>query len=141
MPIGELECTMRLPLASAMAALAFAACVPGSPVYIGISDTVTFEGEIYVFEERVPAPQAEVCLFGADTLCVQANSKGHYWMSTYGSIVLEDSTVTLRFRIGGLQPAYSNQTSLSTDEKRVVSCAISNRVTLSNQPRACLPIP
>ena len=132
---------MRLPLATALAALAIAACVPGGPVYIGVSDTVTFEGEIYVFEERTPAPQAEACLFGADTLCVRADSRGHYWMSTYGSMVLEDSTVTLRFRIAGLQPAYSILTSLTGDEKRVVNCAISNRVTLSNEPRACLPIP
>ncbi len=132
---------MRLPLASAMAALAFAACVPGSPVYIGRADTVTFEGKIYVFEERIPAPQAEACLFGTDTLCVRADDDGHYWMSTYGSMVMDDSTVVLRFRIGGVPPAYTTLVGLTDDEKRVVNCAISNRVTLSNQPRACLPIP
>ena len=132
---------MRLPLASVLAALACAACVPGSPVYIGTADTVTFEGEVYVFEERVPVPHAEVCLFGTDTLCVRADSKGHYWMSTYGSMVMDDSTVVLRFRIDGVQPAYSTQVGMTDDETRVVSCAISNRVTLSSQPRACLPIP
>ena len=132
---------MRLPLASTLAALAFAACVPGSPVYIGKADTVTFEGEVYAFEDRVPVPQAEVCLFGTDTLCVRADNKGHYWMSTYGSMVMDDSTVVLRFRIQGGQPAYSTQVGMTDDEKREVSCAISNRVTLSNQPRACLPIP
>ncbi len=132
---------MRLPLASAMAALAFAACVPGSPVYIGRADTVTFEGKIYIFEDRTPAPQAEACLFGTDTLCVRANDDGHYWMSTYGSVVMDDSTVVLRFRMDGMQPAYSTQIGMRGDEKRVVNCAISNRVTLSNQPRACLTIP
>ena len=132
---------MRFPLASVIGVLASAACVPGSPVYIGRADTVTFEGEVYVFEERVPIPQAEVCLFGTDTLCVRADSKGHYWMSTYGSMVMDDSTVVLRFRIDGVQPAYSTQVGMADDEKRMVNCAISNRVTLSNQPRTCLPIP
>ena len=132
---------MRFPLASALAALAFAACVPGGPVYIGVSDTVTFEGVVYVFEERVPIPQAEVCLFGTDTLCVRADDKGHYWMSTYGSMVMDDSTVVLRFRIDGVQPAYSTQVGMTDDEKRMVNCAISNRMTLSNQRRTCLPIP
>jgi hypothetical protein len=124
-----------------MAALAFAACVPGSPVYIGRADTVTFEGKVHVFEQRVPVPQAEVCLFGTDTLCVRADNNGHYWMSTYGSMVMDDSTVVLRFRMDGMQPAYSTQIGMRGDEKRVVNCAISNRVTLSNQPRACLTIP
>jgi len=132
---------MRLSVTSALAGLAFAACVPGSPVYIGRADTVTFEGDIYVFEEKVPAPQAEACLFGTDTLCVRANNDGHYWMSTYGSVVMDDSTVVLRFRIEGGQPAYSTLVGLTRKEAREVNCAISNRVTLSNEPRACLPIP
>jgi hypothetical protein len=132
---------MRLALASTLATLVIVACVPGSPVYIGRADTVTFEGEIYMFEERVPAPQAEACLFGTDTLCVRANDDGHYWMSTYASVKLADSSVVLRFRIAGGQPAYSTQTGVADDEKRVVNCALSNRVTMSNQPRACLPIP
>ena len=132
---------MRIPLKTALALLAFAACVPGGPLYIGRADTVTFEGDVYVFEEKVLVPHAEACLFGTDTVCVRADTKGHYWMSTYASIIMDDSTVVLRFRIEGAQPAYSTQTGMTGKETRVVNCAISNRVTLSSQPRDCLPIP
>ncbi len=116
------------------------ACVPGSPIYVG-PPLVTLEGHVYVFEWRAPIPYAEVCVFGADTLCVEADRNGQYRAEMRRSMLLEGGAVTVRFRIQRLAPAYTTLHGLEPGEKTTVNCAISNRLTLSNAPMECLPAP
>ena len=122
-------------------ALTAPACVPGSPVYMGADPVVTFEGEVYVFETREPAGLAEVCAFGADTLCVRANERGHYWLQVRAQILLEGGEMTLRFRVPGMHPSAARLSEVEADSKTTVSCSISNRASFSMEPRACLPPP
>jgi hypothetical protein len=132
---------MRLLVVLAAAIVAASACVPGSPVYVGPYAVVTFEGNIYVFETREPAGLAEVCAFGADTTCIRADEKGHYWMQIRAEILGDSGEVTLRFLAQGMHPAAVHLSDLEVDSKTFVDCSISNRASLSSEPRACLPPP
>jgi len=132
---------MRLLSVLAAAVFVAAACYPGSPVYVGPYAVVTFEGDVYVYETRQLAAMAEVCAFGADTTCISADEKGHYWMQIRAEILLDSGDVTLRFRAPGMHPSVVNLTGIEVDSKSIVDCSVSNRASFSNEPRACLPRP
>ena len=137
----ELEGTMRLLSVLVAVVAAAAACVPGSPLYVGPYAVVTFEGDVFVFETRQPAGLAEVCAFGTDTTCIRANEKGHYWMQIRAEILGEEGRVTLRFRVQGMDPSEVRLSNVEVDSKTIVDCSVSNRVSFSDEPRACLPRP
>jgi hypothetical protein len=115
------------------------ACVPGSPVYFG-PPVVTLEGDVAVFETGQALPGTEVCVFGADTLCLPADAKGHYWAQFREQTLLEDGAVTVRFRPPGLPAAIAELRDLVAGQKTTLDCAISDRVTLAGGPLACRPI-
>jgi hypothetical protein len=102
---------------------------------------VTVEGYAYIFEERRPIPYAEVCVFGADTLCVEGDRNGHYKAEMRRAVLLEGGALTVRFRAPGLTPAYVRLEGVEPGETTTVHCSVSNRVTLSTAPRECLPPP
>ncbi|NIM51155.1 MAG: hypothetical protein GTN62_14540 [Gemmatimonadales bacterium] len=132
---------MRYPPVLAFAAsLLASACVPGGPIYLG-PPLVTLEGQVYSFEERVPLPGTEVCVFGADTVCVESDREGRFKVQLKESQVGTESSVTVRFRTPGLQPAIAEVKELTPGQATTVNCAISNRFTVSRRPNACLPTP
>jgi hypothetical protein len=91
------------------------------------------------FEDRQPIPQAEVCVFGADTLCVATDQKGEYLAQARSSVLLEGGRLTVRFRGQGFPTAVAELVDVAPGGTRV-DCGVSNRVTLSARPVACLPI-
>jgi len=97
--------------------------------------TSRVQGWIYAVESQEPLPRAEVCAFGLDTLCVRADGQGHY------SMRLTEQTVVFRFRYGALPPAASDTVRILPPQRYTVSCAISNRLVLSDQPVPCQPAP
>lgn len=136
--IGELVSTMRwIVLVTGVAV--FPACVPGNPVYFG-PPVVTLEGDVAVFETGQPLPETEVCVFGADTVCLKADSKGHYWTQIREQTLLEHGAVTVRFRAPGLPLAVAELRDLTPGQKSTADCAISDRVTLAGGPLPCRPI-
>jgi hypothetical protein len=140
-PPGDLASTMRTSLALAFAGSALlAACVPGGPIYVG-PDVVTLEGQVLAFESRAPLPRTEVCVFGTDTLCVAANKEGVYRAAFFEQMLLEGGSVSVRFRPSGYPTAIVHLDSLAAGKNAVrVDCAISQRVTLSRDETACLPL-
>lgn len=130
----------RSRLATLAAVAALAACVPGSPIYFG-PPIITIEGTVFAFETQEPIPNAEVCAFGADTTCVQADRTGRYRLALAVEHVDERGELTLRFRIGGIRPAVTTVEHLEPGTVTAVSCAISTRMSLSREPTACLPPP
>ena len=115
------------------------ACVPGSPVYFG-PPVVTLEGDVAVFETGQALPGTEVCVFGADTLCLPSDAKGHYWAQFREQTLRDDGSVTVRFRAPGLPAAVAELRDLVPGQKTTVDCAITDRVTLAGGPLACRPI-
>ena len=118
---------------------AITACVPGSPVYFG-PPIVILVGEVQLFEERQPIPNAEVCVFGTDTLCVASDQNGSYRAEMREAFLLEGKSLTVRFRAPGLPSALAELHDVETGDPTRLDCAISSRFTLSNRPVACLPI-
>jgi hypothetical protein len=117
-----------------------AACVPSGPIYLG-PPAVILEGSVVALETRAPLANAEVCVFGADTLCVAADAKGEYRAAFYEEVLLEGGAVTVRFRPAGFPTAIAQLDSLLPGRAAIrVDCAISQRVTVSREPTACLPI-
>lgn len=117
-----------------------AACVPSSPIYLG-PPAVILEGTVVALETRAPLADTEVCVFGADTLCVAANAKGEYRAAFFEEVLLEGGAVTVRFRPAGYPLAVAQLDSLLPGRDAIrVDCAISQRVTVSREATACLPI-
>ncbi len=123
----------RVPLALAALA-AVAGCVPGSPIYFG-PPLSTLEGRIYDAERATPLARAEVCIFGADTLCLRSTEDGGYKFQVFEQIV------SMRFRGSGFSTAMIERVQLVTDSIVVVDCALTSRLVVSDRPIACLPIP
>jgi hypothetical protein len=117
--------------------LVAAACVPGGPIYVG-PPAVKLEGQVYVVEEQRPLPNAEVCAFGADTVCVATDTQGHFRVEFRSTILLQGGALTLRFRTSGLPPAVAELHNVTPGEMTRVDCGISNRLTLSTEPATCL---
>ena len=128
---------MRRPVI--LLAIAAAACSPTGPLYIG-PPRVVLEGTVEVFEERRAIPNAEVCVFGTDTLCVATDQNGTYQAGMSQGMLLEGASLTVRFRAQGLPTALAELEGVETGEVTQVDCAISNRFTLSNRPVTCLPV-
>lgn len=122
-----------------IASAVLTACVPGSPIYFG-PPLVTLSGTVMVFETRAPAARAEVCVFGTDTLCVASQQDGTYQTEMRSDMLLEGNALTVRFRITGLPTALAELNDVQVGEVTRVDCGISNRMTLSTEPVACLPI-
>ena len=132
---------MRTFLTAGAAAVGiFAACVPSGPIYLG-PPVVILEGDVLALETRAPLADAEVCVFGADTLCVATDAKGKYRAAFFEEVLLEGGALTVRFRPRGYPTAIAQLDSLlpGRDATRV-DCAISQRVTVSREPATCLPI-
>lgn len=121
-------------------AAAASACVPGGPIYVG-PPVVTLSGNVMSFEGMTPLPQAEVCAFGTDTLCVATDDGGHYRMAFDPVMLLEGGVLDVRFRTAGYPTAMLHLSRLTTGKWDETDCAISSRVTLTRQPVECRPIP
>jgi len=130
---------MRRLLSISAMLLALAACTPGGPIYFG-PPRIVLEGEIQVFEEQRPIPNAEVCVFGTDTLCVASDQQGIYRAGMSEGMLLEGASLTVRFRAQGLPTALAELEGLVAGDITRVDCAISNRLTLSERPVTCLPV-
>ncbi len=115
------------------------ACVPGGPIYVG-PPLATIEGRVFFYESQTPVVHPEVCLFAADTLCVQGDRHGRFKAQLTDRQV-DAGTIVVRFRAGGLQPASANLERVAVGERFVVNCAISDRIALSTSPVPCLPTP
>ncbi len=126
-------------LVTCLITLAAAACVPGSPIYLG-PPAVSLEGDVVSFEDRQPLPRAEVCVFGTDTLCVAADENGHFKAATRVEMLLEGGVLTVRFRAPGRQVAVARIDSVQVGVVTRVDCAVSNRFSVSSGPAACLPV-
>jgi len=126
-------------LVTCLITLAVAACVPGSPIYLG-PPAVSLEGDVVSFEDRQPLPRAEVCVFGTDTLCVAADENGHFKAATKVEMLLEGGVLTVRFRAPGRQVAVARIDSVQVGVVTRVDCAVSNRFSVSSGPAACLPV-
>ncbi|MDH3497283.1 MAG: hypothetical protein OER21_10990 [Gemmatimonadota bacterium] len=96
--------------------------------------TAIVDGWVYAAEDQVPLPNAEVCAFGSDTTCVRADAAGYY------RIRLVAQTIVLRFRFGQLPPAVSDTVRVEPPLGQSVSCAISNRLVLADDPLPCLRV-
>jgi len=92
------------------------------------------EGWAVAADDQAPLPQAEVCSFGQDTICVRADSKGRY------SLYLTAQTVWLRFRWGTLPLAVTDTIQVVPPQKYTVSCALSGRLVLAEHPQPCQPV-
>jgi hypothetical protein len=97
--------------------------------------TSRVQGWIYAVETREPLPRAEVCAFGLDTVCVRADGRGRY------SMRLSEQSVVFRFRYGALPPAASDTIRILPPQRYSVSCAITDRLLLSDRPVPCQPVP
>jgi hypothetical protein len=92
------------------------------------------EGWAVTADGQDPLPQAEVCSFGKDTVCVRADRNGRY------TLRLTAQTVWLRFRWGRLPMAMTDTLQLVPPQKYTVSCALSNLLVLSDRPQPCQPV-
>lgn len=131
--------TMRRPAILLTAVAAAAACSPTGPVYLG-PPRVVLSGSVQVFEAQQPIPNAEVCVFGTDTLCVATDQHGDYSAGMAQGMLLEGDALTVRFRVRGLPTAVAELEGVVPGEPLQVDCAISNRFALSNRPVTCLPV-
>ena len=118
-------------------AILLAACTPGSPVYFG-PPIVTLEGQASGLETGEPLAFAEVCVFTADTLCVAADNHGKYRAAVLISNLLEGGRADVRFRASGYPTAILALADLTEGKYAEAHCRISDRVTLTNQPVACI---
>lgn len=116
------------------------ACVPGSPIYVG-PPLATFQGRVVVLETAQTASEAEVCVFAADTLCLPTDRDGNYKVQLREGQLLEGGRCTLRFRVPGLRTHIAELTDVQVGTSITVDCGISNRVSLSSGPSACVDIP
>jgi hypothetical protein len=123
-----------------LGAVIVTACVPGGPIYVG-PPVVTLSGNVVSVEDRSPLAQAEVCVFGSDTLCVAADGEGHYRVA-FDSVMLRDGGVLdVRFRAAGYPTAMLHLANVTTGKWDETHCAISSRVTLTRQPVECRRLP
>jgi hypothetical protein len=120
------------PRASLVAMLALAA---SGCALLGFGPkTSLIQGLAVAAEDQQPLPQAEVCSFGRDTVCVRADSKGRYRLR------LTAQTTWLRFRWGTLPIAVSDTLEVAPPENYTVSCALSNVFVLSARLQPCQPV-
>jgi hypothetical protein len=119
----------RLVLAGLSMALAGCALLGFGP------PTGIVEGSVFTAEAGTPIPHAEVCVFGADTVCVRANNEGRY------RVRIPEQTVVVRFRSGQLTPAASDSLHVAAAGRYRVDCGISGRLVISDRPLPCQPPP
>jgi hypothetical protein len=93
------------------------------------------QGWVYAGDLQTPLPRAEVCALGLDTVCVRADTRGHY------SLSLTKQAVVFRFRFGSLQPAVSDTIHLDPPSPYAVNCALTDQLVLSDRPVPCQPVP
>jgi hypothetical protein len=117
----------RVPLAGLSIAVAGCALLGFGP------PTGTVEGKVFTAEAGTPLPHAEVCVFGADTVCIRADKKGHY------RIRVTEQTVVLRFRAGQLPLAASDPLHVTAPGRFQVDCGISGRLVIADRPLPCQP--
>jgi hypothetical protein len=96
--------------------------------------TSLIQGMAVAADDQQPLPQAEVCSFGQDTVCVRADRHGRYRLR------LKAQTVWLRFRWGSWPMAMSDTLALEPPQSYTVSCALSNLLVLSERPQPCQPV-
>jgi hypothetical protein len=96
--------------------------------------TSVIQGWAVSASDQRPLPQAEVCAFGLDTICVRADRHGKY------SLRLTEQTVWLRFRWGSLPMAMSDTLRVTPPQKYTVSCGLTDRLVLSERPLPCQPV-
>jgi hypothetical protein len=131
---------MRRPaLIAFTAAAAAAACVPGGPIYVG-PPPVTLQGLVFSLEDQRPLANAEVCVFGTDTLCLASDLNGEYKAQMRDIMLLEGQALTVRFRPQGYPPAFAKLTDIEPGEVTRVDCGVSSRLTLSAEPATCFPL-
>lgn len=95
--------------------------------------TGTIQGTVQQAPSYLPAPFAEVCVFGADTVCVRADRDGHY------KLRLTEQAFWIRFRFGNQHPHQSASLRITVGQTLEVNCALVDRVILNDDPVACLP--
>lgn len=114
--------------------LALAACsaLLGGCALLGLGPPVsTIEGDVFLADQGVRIPYAEICAFGIDTTCVRADAQGHYRLR------LTEQTIVLRFRAGQLPMAVSDTLRLQPPTRYGVSCGITDRLVISDRPLPC----
>jgi hypothetical protein len=136
---GIMHRVLSLLAIAAAAAAATEACTPSSRVYVG-PPRVLLRGIVQVFEQQQALPNAEVCVFGTDTLCVRTDQSGTYQAGMAQEMLLEGNSLVVRFRAQGLPTAVAEIEDIVVGETTELNCGISNRFTASTQPRACLPV-
>ena len=116
--------------------LAFlAALATGGCALLGFGPpTGVIEGWVQQAPSFTPAAFAEVCVYGADTLCKRTDRNGHYRFR------LTEQTVWLHFRFGNQHPHRSESFSIVTGSRIEVSCALADRLVVSTDPVPCLPV-
>jgi hypothetical protein len=124
---------MQLPrhfaLAGLTAALAGCALLGFGP------PTGIVEGQVFSAGSGAPIPHAEVCVFGMDTTCVRADSRGQY------RVRLPEQIIVLRFRAGQLPPAGSDTLHVTLASRITVDCGISERLVITDRLLPCQPRP
>lgn len=120
-----------------MTRLALALCTAGlltGCAFLGFGPpTGIVEGWVQQAPSFAPAARAEVCVYGADTVCVRADQNGHY------RVRLTEQTVWLRFRLGNQHPHRTEPFPVIVGGRVEVSCAIADRLVVSPDPVPCLP--
>jgi hypothetical protein len=123
---------MRLPkILIILAVPALAACVPGSPIYIG-AGFANIRGTLFALEDMQPIPGAEVCIFGSDTTCVRTGPDGNYRTTP-----TKPGIVTIRFRLTGARPAAIEGFEIFLNQDYQIDCVMSTRMTLSTETGSC----
>lgn len=111
--------------------LGVAACVPGTPVYLGAA-YATVQGSVFSLEDRTPIAGAEVCMLGADTTCARTDLEGAYKLFS-----TEPQTVSITFRMAGARPAMVDSVSVVPPGTYIVDCTMSTIVTISTAMGSC----
>ncbi|MGD2135077.1 MAG: carboxypeptidase-like regulatory domain-containing protein [Gemmatimonadales bacterium] len=128
---------LRVALGFGLGTAVLVACVPGSPIYLG-PPIVTLEGHVFAFETLAPIPDAEICVFSADTTCIASDQDGHYRVHLPEPQLLEGGRCMLRFRAPGRRTHISELADLQAGTTLTVDCGISNRVAMAGGPATCL---
>lgn len=109
--------------------------VAGGCALLGFGPKMSLiEGWAVTADGQQPLPQAEVCSFGRDTVCVRADRKGRY------ALRLRAQSSWLRFRWGSLPMAMTDTIEIVPPQKYTVSCALRNVMVLSERPQPCQPV-
>ena len=112
-----------------------AAAATGGCALLGFGPpTGVVEGWVQQAPSYAPAGYAEVCVYGADTVCTRADRNGHY------RVRLTEQTVWLRFRLGSQHPHRSEAFPILVGSRIQVNCALADRLVVSPDPVPCLPV-